>query len=1721
MKVEDMGLGLSPQGVNSNSLLSAKNNKRVLIFNFISLGQLNSQKLRIFGIIAAFFAFFQTSFISFWPHLNLSKLKFENKYDYIRIPPSYEENLTNVFFLYSNNRSPKDLYLFSFIIFFIAFFLFIISLITLCVFYFKNLVNFQLLYCYNFFIQFICPVIPIPLGFQIGWLISKVRYMKELESEGIPTDSFGSIDVFIAIIVLDLILYILIISVIILTNLLNSNSIIIVDSYFVSYNGAFQSCLMLIPSVILLLSNVLPLFRGSLVHLIMTVHAIFCVCMTVWPFWLPYGQIKMNAVVSASFFSMLVSDIICYTKWNTKWYRYPLFFGCLIVSYIIINFFIKLRVKFVLKTSKNKDKEKEKERLDESNEFEKPSLKPGSIKEQGYQLFGDPSVETGFENMPVSKLFFILRVAISTKSSIFLDGKLVDLITQKADSNQDKIQLGRLICYFPDFQSIYFAIITGLKRARYLPFIQEFLLYQLRYHEICSNPESKIEDVEDLIENSLALSIHIRSFWQIIDSECRSYTEEEEVKRNEKGTENNINKNNSKKSIDDNYDYDTLNEKVKLKAKLFSSFDRLSRSVYNIESKWKTLISFYPNNIQIIDEYVKFLIECNGDFVGASEWKTVSSLIKEGKTYKFNPVHVSFLRAFPSYTKDIFPKKSLIRGFDDIDIHSKIDNVGKLIEMPEVRLELQRSVTSSYPFSIFVFLFISIISLAFILVFWTYCICSFGHFEHIYDSLYFINNTTTLAQQISINFISAILDYGRQQPYNVTPSSDEIFNLIYNGNESDRVDKRSDKSLVMLNDNYKPQIANSCEKAIDILNYLHRESLSQIEKGNNFQVVMDILFERHATSTNYYNTNDSINSTSSLQSLLISHFIYYHTMSYDTNYTAINDTECYHATMAGSYVIDRLDEVSQSVLSNNQFILKDKDTLYSTKLYIVSACYIVISCIFVWIDFIFIMKNFQSITNSLCNFPKNVKIKASQSILMISTSPNTSTSTTEKENEFMNIDDSMIISIESKVRNFVIISLIFATIINLGIAAAIFSFHFIYTKYRYNFVSISELYHYYSLETSQIIEVLHSVMAAATFEIIVPSVGKKYRQILSNALKNVILTHQRCWGYSVRGDCGISNEYVLDINRLKNMEKCPDWRDKTYHELYGCLSEESAFNAFIDLTNTLKELVNNDFLLKTETFKQYVHFVLGHLYFDVQKFGDYLMLGFVDLQTDYSNHIQTFGAISIIAACLIFILNFYIFIKIKGIFKLLFAFISRVLPSDLILNNRLMNALLGIKSNNKAIIENGETSFLVQESKSPIIFLDRAGLIEFVNSAFSHKFSYEANFIVGQPISVLIDDESALFFIDTLKFFESKKTTVKTIYCKKGNGNKALFDISFIPIHNSSTKDKSGKNSNENQQEIEGSDDEDAEVDDANNNNINNVNANANNVATTNNNNNSNNTKNSFVNRIALVFIDRTTERNLEKRCNAMKITTNKIASVIFPLSFQLYCEGYLKMCSICIIKFSNSFQQKASSSRVLNQRQTMYDLLFEKLKIYPLLVPLDCKNGIFVACGCKKNDPAELAIECLNYAFNIVDQFDDQLSKGSPSIKATGPFFAVIETGGELTVGWTGDSEKKTVITGELMERALKVLDNASLAGTICVSNKTYEYLMQHDYSFIEREIPEEICGCKAIYAIENNRYDYSAYMHSKSDHSEYESKNSSNSMSFIEKMKEDDANPFSTDSD
>lgn len=124
-------------------------------------------------------------------------------------------------------------------------------------------------------------------------------------------------------------------------------------------------------------------------------------------------------------------------------------------------------------------------------------------------------------------------------------------------------------------------------------------------------------------------------------------------------------------------------------------------------------------------------------------------------------------------------------------------------------------------------------------------------------------------------------------------------------------------------------------------------------------IFFSIFFNPKQENIFYLSKTKSVSSISNPQSILVSFFTYYYALTFNKEHLYLNDTQFYDETLGGNQILDILENVSFSVINNNEIMLKDIDYYNSTRLYFVAGFYILFSVISIWVTFFFYSKNIQ------------------------------------------------------------------------------------------------------------------------------------------------------------------------------------------------------------------------------------------------------------------------------------------------------------------------------------------------------------------------------------------------------------------------------------------------------------------------------------------------------------------------------------------------------------------------------------------------------------------------------------------------------------------------------------------------------------------------------------------------------------------------------------------
>ena len=1033
--------------------------------------------------------------------------------------------------------------------------------------------------------------------------------------------------------------------------------------------------------------------------------------------------------------------------------------------------------------------------------------------------------------------------------------------------------------------------------------------------------------------------------------------------------------------------------RTKNSSSLFQTFDWLSHATISCQRKWEELIQMYPYNSKIADEFSRFLIECKGDFTGAAEWQTRAIQIQEGKIFQYSKTTIHFLRAYPNYAKTIIPKSKLT-NIDDIDAKTKFQALGTIVSEPEIRSEFQRAMNTTSITSINFFLVNSILSLFFILCFWIALVSiSYNEYTQFISNMEIIYDISMMTQQVSMTLLSVL--FSLAEIFDVMPSENQLLSIAGH----DRIN--CSNSLVNFSTSFKKSIAIESEKGINYLNSLHNAMLKEINQGKYRQTVLDQFFNNTLSVTYYLSKSQTVSAITNLQSSIIACFSTFTSISWRDDNEWINESDMYNAAFAATQVLDVIDKISNAFLENDQDLYKsESDKLFITMIFI----YIIFLVLFFLIPiilFLAIRRSFSRIVSSLRKFPKEV-IEEASNIFVV-----------KKSYDSYSVNDS-----KKSVKNMTVFIVIFTFILNYILLFLLILFHVVSVLIRNDFQDQTSLVQLTSMRACGSTEVLSALLCSHLFYLVVPQIKEKYDLRLQETILSFRELHELCGSISYEG----VGSFYKEIMELRTQKKCPDWNENTVHEALGCMATDSLVVWYIDQANSLSSQSHDSNLMTSDSFLLFMHIELSHLFYDLQKIPIMLISSADDKSNDYGNFVLIIGVVSIIVCMFQFFLNSSSYRRFNEINKLLVAFISRINPIDIVNNSELLNLLLHIDQNKSHDLS--APAMIVQNSSLPVIFIDRMSTIEAVNNAFTSCFGYESNFIVCQPISIIIHDDQTLSYIEMMKYMNITDVLIREIQCFKEDGTSSMFATTIIPIADDYTHD------DQHQSTVKLKDttlnkDQNLSVRD----------------------------KKSIITRFALILKDQDLLKSFITKSKTLKAENDSLISMIYPPIIRASLDGKLKSTAICMIRLQN-VGTELLPSRLITQRQELYNQFREILQIYSLLSLLSQKNGIFSVIASGSNDPTELAIECLNFAFTVVEYFMNTASYGN--------FSAVVETGGEINVNWTGENSSKIVINGPILEKAQKLIEFNQI-GKVCISQKTYEYLMHHDMNFREKTIGDE----------------------------------------------------------
>ncbi|OHS93598.1 hypothetical protein TRFO_40120 [Tritrichomonas foetus] len=904
-------------------------------------------------------------------------------------PAYWEELLINIFFFHSMRNNDAAIYIMNAAVLSISYFSILLLVISISIYYFNKIAIKSLLTVVNYFLHMVNPILIIPLGFKLGATMSRYSELK--------ISAYLSMSIFM--------IFIWIVFLLLMTScyFFDANTIFINDSLLMSFNGIFQSTLITIPSLISFLSFTLPMIRDDLKYIVIALHIICLICFIIYIFRIPFGAIKANIIFAAILTAMIPTDILCYTPLLSSWIKVAVLFGVAFIAYIFYYFFFK---KFY---------------------FERVLKKPWD---------------------KISDCFFILRLGMMLNKSIFLNGDLIEHISQNISNANDRIDLSRFLCYFPEFQPLFVAQMAMLRKNPDLTFGHQFILFQLRQLEIGRQRQVKFEELHEICEECESISYRIRTIWNKLTL-----------------TPNKVN--------------------------LFHDLENITRSTKKTKHKFLELISQYPNNSILSGEFARYLAECEGDYIKAAEWSIKSNLLQEGKVFDYDVAIVHFLKFYQFYAKVILPKATL-SSLDDIEIQTKLDSLSILIKHPKIRVEMQRATLDYFLITKYVFILTALISLIAVFLFWILYISLMRNIFNIaLGNHRLILDMSELAQSVSITFINLFFQIGSMPSIDRMPPREILENL---SKQDNHIDKPFNYAF-NFSKSYMEMLSMSSESGLKMLNTFHYNLIFEIITGNSLSGVKEKFFYLIHKKYYYLNRTARILSDSSLQCDLVLFFSSSRRIAYQKNDSWIYHIDLLNTASAGNSFLDQIDYVIDEFLNSNIKFFEQSSKRLWISVIPCAVIYCIISIIIPLICYLLTRQHYSKVQNALQLFSKEV--------MEIGTNHVVETKSYDEKCEMSSHKTTYASHFSLKI-------IILSIFLSLVVLVLLILTQIMYMISQDDFNKKGALIHYSSYRACLSLEVLYAVLADNIYDIILPLIHFENSERLDLTISLLEETHKQC-----------------------------------------------------------------------------------------------------------------------------------------------------------------------------------------------------------------------------------------------------------------------------------------------------------------------------------------------------------------------------------------------------------------------------------------------------------------------------------------------------------------------------------------------------------------------------------------------------------------------------------
>lgn len=908
-----------------------------------------------------------------------------------------------------------------------------------------------------------------------------------------------------------------------------------------------------------------------------------------------------------------------------------------------------------------------------------------------------------------------LHIAFKEHNSLYLDNSMAKFSLEKNLKPDVAALLLRTHVVFPCKHTMLNALFNVLDSNIKLSYGHRFLLFQVYRIKLLRQSSSSLianNQLDKLRENNYALRNQCYGFWQ-----------------------------NDKPS--------------------YAFLGQIDRDIKIASSRWEQAIIDFPNSTNYREEYVRFLIDIKTDFHKACRQQYIKNLIESGKNFSIDHCFRSLIRVLPEYLKknyvdvngNLIVKKKLEGsansssknassvGSSLSDLDAKLEEtIAKgVLKQARLRLTLQSALEGKNNSFLKQYMFGSlIISLFAIIIF----IVLYSVFSTFFDSRKEIANINNRVNTLSSNI-----------------SSMSFFQLLAWANQTGRFDETKalqDKHVLYdplwSGENFYSYLGTSYLTTRRQFSNLSSMFFTYSINHDDSYSVGNILFEditEQIVCVNHTQGKDPIkmNLKTYFLSVLHKFSLMWKEDIPPNDWWALNNEFC-NGYVSIPALIQGFSSLRYSLMeSESAEELKQRKNLMLIEI-IVPLGFGVFSICILSIFMGLTIKETKYFVHLMTKISPDAKKEA------LETLNRQDIQTNETHDNIARSSNNNIYLIGN------ILMLILLLIIMIAMIVLILNESTeLNSKHRYM--------SYWSLMSSIRESIMLQVALNSFIAVFITSPNKVDQHIFTynekaNIVKGQLIYLRQVKNKLEKPDDGIKSILGFDttIDDQLNKPICETPQvNSTIHDTYACGSinqQQSMFDDFI--TDIISKAENMNGTLHNQMIMNTFHILIAHLLPQLSKLDEMLDDLMDDFIHSYKNNLSIYLAIGLVCSVVFIFVAAILYKQLQDPYNAALTLLRRVSPIGIVNNIKLLDYLLNRHSEKNSSEMTTSRSIFVNASDA-ILLLSHTGTIENVNLAVTQILGYTPEQLLGQPFSVLFNEQDKEKVEQNIQFMISKQSS--------------------------------------------------------------------------------------------------------------------------------------------------------------------------------------------------------------------------------------------------------------------------------------------------------------------------------------------------------------------------